>query len=82
MSPLCYAAKFDPFLSLDCARVEGAISPSGNLDTERGGGGGGLRGLIPPFFSLFDFRSVSQDAPGMNGEATDEQNDQTAGDHL
>ena len=23
MVPLCYAAKFDPFLSLDCARVEG-----------------------------------------------------------
>ena len=23
MAPLCYAAKFDPFLSLDCARVEG-----------------------------------------------------------
>ena len=25
MDPLRYAAKFDPFLSLDCARVEGAI---------------------------------------------------------
>ena len=24
MAPLHYAAKFDPFLSLDCARVEGA----------------------------------------------------------
>ena len=23
MDPLCYAAKFDPFLSLDCVRVEG-----------------------------------------------------------
>ena len=23
MAPLCYAAKFDPLLSLDCARVEG-----------------------------------------------------------
>ena len=23
MAPLHYAAKFDPFLSLDCARVEG-----------------------------------------------------------
>ena len=23
MAPLCYAAKFDPFLSLDCARLEG-----------------------------------------------------------
>ena len=23
MAPLRYAAKFDPFLSLDCARVEG-----------------------------------------------------------
>ena len=22
MAPLCYAAKFDPFLSLDCARVD------------------------------------------------------------
>ena len=25
MAPLHYAAKFDPFLSLDCARVEDAI---------------------------------------------------------
>ena len=37
MAPLRYAAKFDPFLSLDCARVEGGgkerdqILPSGNL---------------------------------------------------
>ena len=34
MAPLCYAAKFDPFLSLDCARVEGMgdqILPYGNL---------------------------------------------------
>ena len=38
MAPLRYAAKFDPFLSLDCARVEGVgaqgrdqILPSGNL---------------------------------------------------
>lgn len=23
MAPLCYAAKFDPLVSLDCARVEG-----------------------------------------------------------
>ena len=29
----CRRAKFDPFLSLDCAELEGwAISPSGNLD--------------------------------------------------
>ena len=40
MAPLRYAAKYDPFLSLDCARVEcvGAQSkvsnfPSGNLDS-------------------------------------------------
>ena len=26
MAPLRYAAKFDPFLSLDCARVEGVGS--------------------------------------------------------
>ena len=25
MAPLRYAAKFDPFLSLDCARVEGGV---------------------------------------------------------
>ena len=25
LAPLCYAAKFDPFLSLDCARVEGGV---------------------------------------------------------
>ena len=38
MASLRYAAKFDPFLSLDCARVEGVgaqgrdqILPSGNL---------------------------------------------------
>ena len=30
MAPLRYAAKFDPFLSLDCAREQ--ILPSGNLD--------------------------------------------------
>ena len=38
MDPLRYAAKFDPFLSLDCARVEdlGAqILPSGNLERGR-----------------------------------------------
>ena len=39
MAPLCYTAKFDPFLSLDCARVEGGgcgdqILPSGNLEEE------------------------------------------------
>ena len=28
MAPLCYAAKFDPFLSLDCARVEGVGAQS------------------------------------------------------
>ena len=31
MAPLLCAAKFDPFLSLDCARVEGVGVPSGNL---------------------------------------------------
>ena len=30
LAPLRYAAKFDPFLSLDCARVEGVGAPSGN----------------------------------------------------
>ena len=40
MAPLRYTAKFDPFLSLDCARVEGGggardqILPSGNLVTD------------------------------------------------
>ena len=36
MAPLCCAAKCNPFLSLDCARVEGVgdhILPSGNLAT-------------------------------------------------
>ena len=28
MAPLHYAAKFDPFLSLDCARVEGVGAQS------------------------------------------------------
>ena len=28
MAPLDYAAKFDPFLSLDCARVEGVGAQS------------------------------------------------------
>ena len=28
MVPLCYTAKFDPFLSLDCARVEGVGAQS------------------------------------------------------
>ena len=28
MAPLLYAAKFDPFLSLDCARVEGVGAQS------------------------------------------------------
>ena len=28
MAPLRYAAKFDPFLSLDCARVEGVVAQS------------------------------------------------------
>ena len=28
MAPLRYAAKFDPFLSLDCARVEGVAAQS------------------------------------------------------
>ena len=28
MAPLCYDAKFDPFLSLDCARVEGVGAQS------------------------------------------------------
>ena len=28
MAPICYAAKFDPFLSLDCARVEGVGAQS------------------------------------------------------
>ena len=28
MAPLRYAAKFDPFLSLDCARVEGVGAQS------------------------------------------------------
>ena len=40
MDPLRYAAKFDPFLSLDCARVEGVgaqILPSGNLERGREG---------------------------------------------
>ena len=33
MAPLRYAAKFDPFLTLDCARMgRGQISPSGNTD--------------------------------------------------
>ena len=31
MAPLRYAAKFDPFLSLDCARVEGVLLPAGPL---------------------------------------------------
>ena len=31
MAPLRYAANFDPFLSLDCARVEGVGAQSGNL---------------------------------------------------
>ena len=43
MAPLHYAAKFDPFLSLDCAWVEGVeerkgrdpILPSGNLAHRR-----------------------------------------------
>ena len=30
MAPLCYAAKFDPFLSLDCAGVEVVGAQSGN----------------------------------------------------
>ena len=34
MAPLRYAAKFDPFLSLDCARVEG-VGTSGNLERVR-----------------------------------------------
>ena len=33
MAPLRYASKFDPFLSLDCARVEGM----GALSKERKG---------------------------------------------
>ena len=49
MAPLRYAAKFDPFLSLDCARVDGAILPSGNLDTGRGGGEG-TKGVDPSIF--------------------------------
>ena len=28
LAPLCYAAKLDPFLSLDCARVEGVGAQS------------------------------------------------------
>ena len=28
MAPLLYAAKFDPFLSLDCARVDGVGAQS------------------------------------------------------
>ena len=37
MALLRYAAKCDPFLSLDCARVEGGdqILPSGNTAGER-----------------------------------------------
>ena len=34
MAPLHYATKFDPFLSLDCARVEG-VGASGNLERVR-----------------------------------------------
>ena len=41
MAPLRYTAKVDPFLSLDCARVEGGerkgrdqILPSGNIEEE------------------------------------------------
>ena len=40
MASLGYAAKFDPFPSLDCAGVEGVgdqILPSGNLETDNGG---------------------------------------------
>ena len=37
MAPLRYAAKFDPFLSLDCARVEG-------LGAQGGGRGGAIQG--------------------------------------
>ena len=43
MAPLRYAAKFDPFLSLDCARVEGVgaqILPSGNPVSLQEGRGG------------------------------------------
>ena len=38
MAPLPDAAKFDPFLSVDCARVEGGgvqILPPGNTEVER-----------------------------------------------
>ena len=40
MTPLRYTGKFDPFLSLDCARVEGMedqILPSGNRERGRSG---------------------------------------------
>ena len=57
MAPLCYAAKFDPFFSLDCARLQGEgrregriqILPSGNLaggvrkEGAAVGGGGPIR---------------------------------------
>ena len=34
MAPLRYAAKFDLFLSLVCARVEGVGAQSGNIVTD------------------------------------------------
>ena len=54
MAPLCYTAKFDPSLSVDCARVKGgrdqilqsgnlvlnpAVNPDSSGGEERGGGG-------------------------------------------
>ena len=39
MAPLCYAAKLDPFLSLDCARVEGKFCRLATLPRRKKGRG-------------------------------------------
>ena len=54
MAPLRYTAKFDPFLSLDCAGVEGVgaqILPSGYLDWKDEMIKGILSFPSPPLFS-------------------------------
>ena len=55
MAPLRYAAKFDPFLSLDCARVEGvgAQSKFCHLATLEAEGDKTLRTPTPTSFPSF-----------------------------
>ena len=55
MAPLCYASKFDPFLSLDCAGVEGVGAQSKAIWQPCEEGGGKRKWKLNYAFSSFEF---------------------------